>query len=259
MRSVSSKGAGASGKNAMRLRNRRKSVISTVVASARFKTWYSISFGSVTLSSAAVASGRQNGREADGQEIDKTGNQAFGRGDWRHGRDNGSQHSAPPRPQAAPGEDLKGLARTEVRARGPRRRGPDGRAAPLGGVPRLPRPRRRGDRSRNPGARHPRPRLVAPLGRGSRVVEGPSRLTFHFTPTLASWMNAVEGFFSRPVRQRLKNAVFGSLDACVAGDRGLHRAPQRQGRPPVPLEPRPGGSCGVLEAGAQEAPGNGIK
>ena len=40
--------------------------------------------------------------------------------------------------------------------------------------------------------------------------------TFHFTPTSASWMNAVEGFFSRPVRQRLKNAVFDSLDACVA-------------------------------------------
>ena len=29
-------------------------------------------------------------------------------------------------------------------------------------------------------------------------------------------MNAVEGFFSRLVRQRLKNAVFDSLDACVA-------------------------------------------
>ncbi|MCY4314840.1 MAG: transposase, partial [Roseovarius sp.] len=40
--------------------------------------------------------------------------------------------------------------------------------------------------------------------------------TFHFTPTSASWMNAVEGFFSRLVRQRLKNAVFDSLDARVA-------------------------------------------
>ncbi|MCY4208801.1 MAG: hypothetical protein OXD29_12745, partial [Roseovarius sp.] len=30
-------------------------------------------------------------------------------------------------------------------------------------------------------------------------------------------------------------------------------------RPPVPLEPRPGGSRGVLEAGSPEAPGNGIK
>ena len=40
--------------------------------------------------------------------------------------------------------------------------------------------------------------------------------TFHFTPAPASWMNVVEGFFSRPARQRLKNAVFDSLDACVA-------------------------------------------
>ncbi|MCY4292620.1 MAG: hypothetical protein OXC72_12815, partial [Roseovarius sp.] len=31
-------------------------------------------------SPAAVASGRQNGREADGREIDKTGNRAFGLG-----------------------------------------------------------------------------------------------------------------------------------------------------------------------------------
>ena len=40
--------------------------------------------------------------------------------------------------------------------------------------------------------------------------------TFHFTPTSASWMNAVEGFFSRLTRQRLKNAVFDSLDECTA-------------------------------------------
>ncbi len=39
--------------------------------------------------------------------------------------------------------------------------------------------------------------------------------TFHFTPTSASWMNAVEGFFSKLARQRLKNAVFNSLDACI--------------------------------------------
>ncbi|MCY3983838.1 MAG: hypothetical protein OXE85_07965, partial [Roseovarius sp.] len=43
------------------------------------------------------------------------------------------------------------------------------------------------------------------------------------------------------------------------GDRGLHRAPQRQGRAAVPVEPRPGGSRGVLEAGSPEAPGHGIK
>ena len=38
--------------------------------------------------------------------------------------------------------------------------------------------------------------------------------TFHFTPTSASWMNAVEGFFSKLARQRLKNTIFTSVDAC---------------------------------------------
>ena len=31
--------------------------------------------------------------------------------------------------------------------------------------------------------------------------------SFHFTPTSASWTNAVEGFFSKLSRQRLKNAI----------------------------------------------------
>ncbi len=40
--------------------------------------------------------------------------------------------------------------------------------------------------------------------------------TFHFTPTPASWMNAVEGLFPKLAGQRLKNAAFDSLDGCVA-------------------------------------------
>ncbi len=40
--------------------------------------------------------------------------------------------------------------------------------------------------------------------------------TFHFTPTSASWTDAVEGFFSKLARQRLKNAIFNSLDGCIA-------------------------------------------
>ena len=43
---------------------------------------------------------------------------------------------------------------------------------------------------------------------------------FHFTPTSASWMNAVEGFFSKLSRQRLKHAVFDSLDECIAAIEG---------------------------------------
>jgi len=37
------------------------------------------------------------------------------------------------------------------------------------------------------------------------------RWTFHFTPTSASWLNAVEGFFSAFTRSRLKRGVFCSI------------------------------------------------
>ena len=38
------------------------------------------------------------------------------------------------------------------------------------------------------------------------------RWSFHFTPTSCSWLNAVEGFFSRLTRQSLKRGVFRSVD-----------------------------------------------
>ena len=37
------------------------------------------------------------------------------------------------------------------------------------------------------------------------------RWTFHFTPTSSSWLNAVEGFFAKLFKQRLKRGVFCSL------------------------------------------------
>ena len=37
------------------------------------------------------------------------------------------------------------------------------------------------------------------------------RFTFHFTPTSCSWLNAVEGFFAKLTRRRLKRGVFHSL------------------------------------------------
>jgi len=37
------------------------------------------------------------------------------------------------------------------------------------------------------------------------------RWTFHCTPTSCSWLNAVEGFFAKLTRRRLKNGVFHSL------------------------------------------------
>jgi len=42
------------------------------------------------------------------------------------------------------------------------------------------------------------------------------RFTFHFTPTSASWLNAVEGFFAKLTKQRLKRGVLRSLVALQA-------------------------------------------
>jgi hypothetical protein len=40
------------------------------------------------------------------------------------------------------------------------------------------------------------------------------RWTFHFTPTSASWLNAVEGFFAKLTRRRLKRGVFDPSLTC---------------------------------------------
>ncbi len=53
-------------------------------------------------------------------------------------------------------------------------------------------------------AAHKHPRVRAWLARNPRW-------TFHFTPTSASWMNAVEGFFSALTRRRLKRGEFASI------------------------------------------------
>jgi transposase len=53
-------------------------------------------------------------------------------------------------------------------------------------------------------ATHKHPKVRAWLARHPRW-------TFHFTPTAASWLNAVEGFFAQLTRRRLKRGVFGSL------------------------------------------------
>jgi transposase len=43
-----------------------------------------------------------------------------------------------------------------------------------------------------------------------RWLERHPRWTFHFTPTSASWLNAVEGFFATLTKRRLKRGVFRS-------------------------------------------------
>ena len=53
-------------------------------------------------------------------------------------------------------------------------------------------------------ATHKHPKVRAWLARHPRW-------TFHFTPTSASWLNAVEGFFAKLTRRRLKRGVFRSI------------------------------------------------
>jgi transposase len=62
-------------------------------------------------------------------------------------------------------------------------------------------------------AAHKHPKVIAWLSRHPRV-------TFHFTPTSASWMNAVEGFFAALTKRRLKRGAFlGVVDLQAAINR----------------------------------------
>ena len=62
---------------------------------------------------------------------------------------------------------------------------------------------------------HKHPKVKAWLGRHPRW-------TFHFTPTSASWLNAVEGFFSILTRRRLRRGAFtGIVDLQAAINRYL--------------------------------------
>ena len=54
------------------------------------------------------------------------------------------------------------------------------------------------------------------------------RWSFHFTPTSCSWLNAVEGFFSRLTRQSLKRGVFRSVDDLEKAITPLHRRDQQE-------------------------------
>ena len=42
-------------------------------------------------------------------------------------------------------------------------------------------------------------------------IENHPRFVFHFTPTSTSWLNAVESFFAKLTKKRLKRGVFRSL------------------------------------------------
>jgi transposase len=67
--------------------------------------------------------------------------------------------------------------------------------------------------------------------------------TFNFTPTSASWLNAVEGFFATLTKQRLKRGVFRSIyhlqAAITASSKSTIRDPSPSPGRPTPTKSSP--------------------
>ncbi|MEO0620585.1 MAG: IS630 family transposase, partial [Pseudomonadota bacterium] len=58
------------------------------------------------------------------------------------------------------------------------------------------------------------------------------RWTFHFTPTSASWLNAVEGFFAKLTKRRLRRGVFHSVvDLQAAINRFIQEHNETEAKP----------------------------
>jgi transposase len=58
---------------------------------------------------------------------------------------------------------------------------------------------------------HPIRQRTAPHPKVREGLVRHPRWTFHFTPTSASWLNAVEGYFAKLTKRRLKRGVFRSI------------------------------------------------
>ncbi len=92
-------------------------------------------------------------------------------------------------------------------------------------------------------ATHKHPKVLAWLARHPRWV-------FHFTPTSSSWLNAVEGFFSKLTRQRLKRGVFRSIADLQAA---IHRYLSEHNDDPKPFRWTKSADT-ILDKLAQTAP-----
>ena len=80
------------------------------------------------------------------------------------------------------------------------------------------------------------------------MTRQPPPLDLHFTPTSASWLNAVEGFFAKLTRRRLKRGVFHSVvDLQAAINRFVEETnadPSPSSGPPIPTASSPLSSVG---------------
>ena len=64
-----------------------------------------------------------------------------------------------------------------------------------------------------------------------RWLERNPRWSFHFTPTSASWLNAVEGFFATLTKRRLKRGVFRSVTDLQAAINRFLEEHKQQSKP----------------------------
>src|SRR5215207_8914946 len=83
-------------------------------------------------------------------------------------------------------------------------------------------------------AAHKHPKVIAWLTRHPRV-------TFHFTPTSASWLNAVEGFFATLTKRRLRRGSFGiaSRPRSTATSPSTMPTPSPSDGKPIPIPSPP--------------------
>jgi hypothetical protein len=74
------------------------------------------------------------------------------------------------------------------------------------------------------------------------------RFVFHFTPTSCSWLNAVETFFAKLTRRRLKRGVFRSIVDLQAA---INRFIEVHNHVPAPSPgpPTPGASSPSIHRG----------
>ena len=79
---------------------------------------------------------------------------------------------------------------------------------------------------------HKRPRVRAWLARHERFV-------FHFTPTSCSWLNAVEGYFAKLSKQRLKRGVANPSSISRPLHQPLHRQKDKPGAKALHMDRKP--------------------
>ena len=76
------------------------------------------------------------------------------------------------------------------------------------------------------------------------------RFTFHYTPKSASWLNAVEGFFAKLTRRRLKRGVFllarrSAASPSNASSPRPTTTPSPLSGPPIPIRSSPPSGAGT--------------